>query len=152
MNVSTDFNPTLRPSILPMILRLFLILALFSLTSCSTMQSILRPRLPALAEAALRVALRFQKITPSQATFILDHGRLILQAEESGTTEARLLALSTTVVNYAESIGKLSPQDAEALREAGSIALAAPRPIPAPAVLFGPLQENPLLTSLNPSK
>jgi len=131
---------------------LLLILAVSSLASCSSLQKFIQPRLPALADTALKVAVHYKKITSAQADFVRDHGQLILDAAASNRTETKVLAISTVAVDYAESIGKLSPENATILREAGAVALSPQAPIPPPAVLFGPLSDNPLLTALNPAK
>ena len=128
--------------------RLLSITLAFALVACTLTQR-RADQLAALANVALVAAEISQRITPGQANLVRAHGRLILDSMTSDKVETKVLAISTAALDYAQAAGKLTTAQAEALREAGTVALA-PVTIPPPAGVFGPLSANPLLNALNP--
>ena len=64
-------------------------------------------------------------INPTQAALVRKGGVLVLDQIGSGK-QPDLQVISASVIDYAESAGKLTPEQAEALRKAGTVPLVPP--------------------------
>ena len=101
---------------------LTLLAACAVLSSCSTTQQIDAAQLASYANTALTVAEIGGVVNAKQAATARDGGKLLLDFE--GTPDDKKLAvLSNVVVDYAEAEGKLTPEQAQAIRAAGTVPL-----------------------------
>ncbi len=101
--------------------------ALLSLPSCKSpaqSQFDLSPeRLANIGNFAITAASIGGVINDTQAKAIRKGGKLVLDAHEGKPTD--LAVLSDAIVDYAEQKGSITPEQADALRKAGTVDLAA---------------------------
>jgi hypothetical protein len=114
----------------------------FSMTSCTSSQKLDLDdaQLASYANIALTAAELGGVVNSKQAAVARAGGKLLLDFKAAPDNE-KLVLLSNVAVDYAVSEGKLTPEQAQALRDAGTVPLVPPA---------GP--SNPLLPDITPLK